>query len=239
MAVGIRSGSRVQDGPGRHPGLMAGVASQFPMPPAPPPGVTAAQNTVPSPGGSNDSPLQDISAALALGRQVSDQSWAEAGFGPGGAAPDTSAPPPPIPLLAQPGFDPGVPQFPIPLLAQAGFNPSSPAGGMSSQSGWQDPPTSQYLQPQEMLQSASGIEAGVASQLPQHLQTLRTPPPKRYDAANYQNMPELVQARLGAARNANRDSMLPQIQEMLLQAQEKARLKQSGAPNPGAKKGPK
>lgn len=39
----------------------------------------------------NNSPLQDIRQALQLGRPVSDASWAQAGYGPGGSAPGTPA----------------------------------------------------------------------------------------------------------------------------------------------------
>lgn len=37
-------------------------------------------------GRKNNSPIQDISQALALGRTITDAQWAQAGFGPGGAA---------------------------------------------------------------------------------------------------------------------------------------------------------
>lgn len=52
------------------------------------PGIAAAQGTAlgHAPGG-NNSALQDIRQAMALGRPISTQSWAQAGYGPGGAAP--------------------------------------------------------------------------------------------------------------------------------------------------------
>lgn len=52
------------------------------------PGAAAAQSTAlgHAPGGNNTA-LQDIRQALALGRPISDASWAQAGFGPGGSAP--------------------------------------------------------------------------------------------------------------------------------------------------------
>lgn len=50
------------------------------------PGVLAAQNAPPRSGGGN-TPIQDISQALKLGRTISDRSWAQAGYGPGGSTP--------------------------------------------------------------------------------------------------------------------------------------------------------
>lgn len=50
------------------------------------PGMMAAKSAPPGGAGSN-TPLQDIAAAIAQGRPVSDQSWAQAGYGPGGSAP--------------------------------------------------------------------------------------------------------------------------------------------------------
>lgn len=42
-------------------------------------------------GRKNNSPIQDISQAVALGRPITDAQWAQAGYGPGGAAPGGAA----------------------------------------------------------------------------------------------------------------------------------------------------
>lgn len=50
------------------------------------PGYAAAMAAPPRSGGGN-SPIQDIHQALQLGRPISDASWAQAGYGPGGSTP--------------------------------------------------------------------------------------------------------------------------------------------------------
>jgi len=59
-------------------------------------------------GANNASPIQDIAAALSRGIPVSDKSWAEAGYGPGGAALGSTP--------QAPGSASGAPN------AQAGYN---------------------------------------------------------------------------------------------------------------------
>lgn len=61
------------------------AATSTAAPSGPTPGMLAAQNAPPRSGGGN-SAIQDISQALKLGRPISDASWAQAGYGPGGSA---------------------------------------------------------------------------------------------------------------------------------------------------------
>lgn len=62
-----------------------------PQTPSISPGMAAAQSvTLGHARGGNNTALQDIRQALALGRPISDASWAQAGFGPGGSAPGSS-----------------------------------------------------------------------------------------------------------------------------------------------------
>lgn len=53
-------------------------------------------------GRKNNSPIQDISQAIALGRTITDAQWAQAGYGPGGSAPGGGGYQQPSPAAAAP-----------------------------------------------------------------------------------------------------------------------------------------
>lgn len=61
------------------------------------PGMIAAKNAGPR-SGTGNSPIQDISQALAAGKTITDAQWARAGFAPGGAALPAGTAPQPSPL---------------------------------------------------------------------------------------------------------------------------------------------
>lgn len=87
-------------------------------------GILAAQNTALGHAkGANNSPLQDIRQALASSRPISDASWAQAGYGPGGSLPGQAQTPAAQMVQAQQQQQPA-PQAPTPQQPQdpnAGF----------------------------------------------------------------------------------------------------------------------
>lgn len=69
----------------------AAPAAPAAAPSGPTPGMIAAQNAPPRSGGGN-TPIQDISQALKLGRTITDAQWAQAGYGPRGWGPGDPVP---------------------------------------------------------------------------------------------------------------------------------------------------
>lgn len=146
----------------------ASAPTSVAAPSGPTPGMIAAQQATGTHGGAgrsttgmllggflgarkNNSPIQDISQAIALGRTITDAQWAQAGYGPGGSTPawlaaqnapaaqaaaapadaSASADLPTIPLdqanptIAPPGTNAPVNEFNTPLPAE--FNAPLPA----------------------------------------------------------------------------------------------------------------
>ncbi len=128
-------------GAGQTPGMLAAAGTQG-----------HGANLIPSPLDplglfrKNNSPIQDISQALAQGKTITDAQWAQAGFGPGGSqqgspynnpmasfmnAPDAQQTPPPMP--GGPGGGGAMPPVPnyqgqVNSLQQGMGGPQQPGG---------------------------------------------------------------------------------------------------------------
>lgn len=85
--LGIGGGSGGAATGGQAPGVAAAMGTQLQNRGGASPGALLGGLALGGLGKTNNSPLQDIRQALQLGRPVSDASWAQAGFGPSGAAP--------------------------------------------------------------------------------------------------------------------------------------------------------
>lgn len=113
-------------------GAPAALPAPTAAPSGPTPGMIAAQNAPPRSGGGNTA-IQDISQALKLGRPISDRSWAQAGYGPGGSDPRAPQQQAQQPQQAAPAAapSPDVPTIPLdqanPTIAPPGTNaPAAP-----------------------------------------------------------------------------------------------------------------